>query len=256
MPHTTIAIACHAGGVGKTTTTRYLAEGLAYGHALAIDLDPQHSLSRSLGLNGEGYHTEDLLTGRCSITNAVATIDDGENAWQAIPSSLRLQETAAWLQLQPVTHDHLAQALRPLHYIGVPDSVPYVTLLDCPPAADLLTINALVAADYVIVPVIPEPKGLDGLQRMTDLVAWVNTRGISKAQLLGCVITQIDWRTKMHQEHVDQLRTGPVPVLAEITMAKGMDQDQRLRQMYEVLVDEVAAALATQSNAVPDPAAI
>ena len=118
-----------------------------------------------------------------------------------------------------------------------------ITLIDCPPAADILTINALVASDYVIVPVIPEAKGLDGLFRMVELVEWLNDRGVANTGVLGCVITQIDWRTNLHNGFVQRIRDGLVPVLAEIPMAKGRDQEARLAEAYKPLVETVSTLL-------------
>lgn len=239
---TTIAIACHAGGVGKTTTTLHLAGLLTQAplDVVTIDMDPQHSLTRmtepewEIGPDFVTLTTDALLSGRVVPGNAsmeIITTARDDATWSLIPASLRLQETAAWLQLQAITHDHLSTALAGL-------DVPAV-LIDCPPAADLLTINALCAADYVIVPVIPEPKGLDGLNRMRELVAWLNAKRVSRAQILGMVITQMDGRTKGHQQGVIDLQATGVPVLAEIPMAKGQDAATKLRHAYQPLVSAV-----------------
>ena len=236
---TTIAIACHAGGVGKTTTTLHLAGLLTQTpiNVLTIDMDPQHSLSHATAPMREpwlGVSTSEILTGRVPANFDVCAVqtarDDGD--WLLVPASLQLQETAAWMQLQTITHDHLSTALPGL---GDLDAI----LIDCPPAADLLTINALCAADYVIVPVIPEPKGLDGLNRMVELVDWLNRKRVSHAQILGMVVTQMDSRTKGHQAGVLDLQRTGVPVLAEIPMAKGQDADAKLRHAYAPLVTAV-----------------
>lgn len=247
---TTIAIACHAGGVGKTTTTLYLAGLLTQTplDVVTIDMDPQHSLTRATAddRQGNGITTSELITGRVTGHYDVSTVttarDDGE--WMFVPASLQLQETAAWMQLQTITHDHLSTAM-----IGVTDDDVAAILIDCPPAADLLTINAICAADYVIVPVIPESKGLDGLNRMRDLVAWLNRKRVSHAQILGMVITQMDARTKGHQQGVIDLQATGVPVLAEIPMAKGQDAAAKLRHAYQPLVTAVRARIEEDRNA-------
>ena len=239
---TTIAIACHAGGVGKTTTTLHLAGLLTQAplDVLTIDMDPQHSLTRMteaewhIGPDLVTLTTDALLSGRVAYTDAtmeIITTARDDAIWSLVPSSLRLQETAAWLQLQTITHDHLRTALAGMEIDAI--------LIDCPPAADLLTINALCAADYVIVPVIPEPKGLDGLNRMVELVDWLNRKRVSHAQILGMVVTQMDSRTKGHQAGVLDLQRTGVPVLAEIPMAKGQDADAKLRHAYQPLVTAV-----------------
>lgn len=244
MTPTTIAIACHAGGVGKTTTTEYLARHLTERderNVVAIDMDPQHTLSRRAGVpeNWSGT-TADLLTGRSHVSEAYIT----EHGWGLIPATLALQETAAWMQLQLSTHDHLRQAL--LRSDNYRDATRGWLLLDCPPAADLLTINALVAADHVIVPVIPEPKGLDGLRRMIELVAWLNDRGLSHAQVLGTVITQIDRRTNLHNEHLAQFHAAGTAVLAEIPAARGADAGSKLADAYRVLAIEIQNRIACE----------
>ena len=245
---TTIAIACHAGGVGKTTTTLHLAGLLTQTplDVLTIDMDPQHSLSSATEPDRItcGVTISDILTGRVHPNYEVGVLrtarDDGE--WLFVPASLQLQETAAWMQLQTITHDHLSTALPGL---GDLDAI----LIDCPPAADLLTINALCAADYVIVPVIPEPKGLDGLNRMIELVDWLNRKRVSRAQILGMVVTQMDARTKGHQAGLLDLQRTGVPVLAEIPMAKGQDADAKLRHAYQPLVTAVLDRIQETSHA-------
>lgn len=230
---TIIAIAAHCGGSGKTTTTEKLAQGLADRHipVIAIDADPQASLTSLAGDGGSQWHTEDLIQGRCDLPQAA--VDTGYG-WSIVPATINLQATAAWMQLQWVTHDHMATALH-----AAPDDT--VVLIDCPPAADLITFNSLIAADHVLVPVIPEAKGLDGLDNTVDLVQQINTRGLGHAQILGKVITQIDWRTKRHNDYVSILRNAALPVLCEVPMAKGMDASDKLSLAYATLVDHIAA---------------
>ena len=248
---TTIAIACHAGGVGKTTTTLHLAGLLSQEQidVLTIDMDPQHSLSRATLSQclTSGVTTSDILTARVEANYQVGIVrtardERSDGQWLFVPASLQLQETAAWMQLQTITHDHLSAALPGL---GDIDAI----LIDCPPAADLLTINAICAADYVIVPVIPEPKGLDGLNRMVELVKWLNSKRVSHAQILGMVITQMDSRTKGHQAGVLDLQRTGVPVLAEIPMAKGQDADSKLRHAYQPLVTAVLGKIQEAQHA-------
>lgn len=246
---TTIAIACHAGGVGKTTTTRHLAQALP-GSVTAIDLDPQHSLSTAWGIGSAAdirrmATTTDLLTGRGHLyQNNIDHLYQTESAISLIPATIQLQETAAWLQLQITTHDHLKLALDAAQPTDRPDWI----LLDCPPAADLLTINALVAADFVIVPVIPEPKGLDGLTRMIELVAWLRQRNLSQVRILGTVTTQIDRRTRLHSEHAALIATQPVPLLAEIPAARGMDAESRLAEHYQELAQALPGHIARRTR--------
>ena len=251
---TTIAIACHAGGVGKTTTTLHLAGLLSQEQidVLTIDMDPQASLTSAaqpwwLDQEEAGITTSELLTGRMSLwTSPIEVVstarDDAE--WMIVPASVQLQETAAWLQLQTITHDHLDTAL-----FGEGHWEFDAILIDCPPAADLLTINALCAADYVIVPAIPEFKGIDGLMRMKDLVNWLNRKRVSHAQILGMVVTQMDSRTKGHQQGVLALQRTGVPVLAEIPMAKGQDADSKLRHAYQPLVTAVLGKIQEAQHA-------
>lgn len=230
---TTIAIACHAGGVGKTTTTYHLANALTENddrNVLVVDLDPQASLSRLVCTPAywRGNTASSLLTG--------ALLDmpyHTANGWGIIPTDIKLQETEAWMQLQLSTHDHLSQALH--RYDNFHIATRGWLLLDCPPAAGLLTINALVAADQVIVPVIPEPKGLDGLKRMIELLDWLKDRGLSSAQIAGAIITQIDRRTNLHNGHVQKIRETGIPVLGEIPAARGQNAQDLLANAYDDL---------------------
>lgn len=204
-----VSVAIQKGGAGKTTTTLNLGAALldAGNKCLLIDLDPQASLSQSLGIHDEPepniYH---LLKREASGTKAEEwKKDPPENAilersgLDIVPASLEL--ASAELELVGVYgREHiLSQMLQRLHR-------PYdFVLLDCPPSIGMLTVNALVASDYLLMPLTPEYlslKGAHSFLRHLELIRRLN----SKLTMLGFVLTKYDARRTMTGEVEAQLQ--------------------------------------------------
>ena len=198
-----VSIAIQKGGAGKTTTTLNLAAALrdAGKECLLIDLDPQASLSQSLGIQDEPepniYH---LLKRESAGDPAVfeeAILE--KSGLDIVPASLEL--ASAELELVSVYgREHiLSQILERLER-------PYdFVLLDCPPSIGMLTVNALVASDYVLMPLVAEflsLKGAKSFHRNLDLIRRLN----ENMKMLGFVLTKYDARKRMTHDVEAQLR--------------------------------------------------
>lgn len=200
-----IAISNQKGGVGKTTSTLNLGTALveAGKKVLMVDMDPQASLTISIGLEPEKLQK--------TIYNAVIKDADDFNISTLIlhtdllyfiPSTIDL--AAAELELVQVMigresrlKDHLDKIKNDYDYI----------LIDCPPSLGLLTINSLVAADAVIVPIAPEYLALRGFNLLEKTISKV--KRINKdLTLMGLLITMMDTRTSHHKEVIQELQSN------------------------------------------------
>ena len=197
-----IALVNNKGGVGKTTSAVNLAAGLvaAGRRILLADLDAQGSASLSLGLT-----RADLSPGSAEV------ILDGHPIREAIrptsvkgldilPGSMALASADLVLSAVAGREVVLKDALTPIR--GDYD----FTVLDCPPSLGLLTVNALTAADFFIVPVTPDYLSLEGLVNLLDAVERIK-KGIGKAAgLLGILLTLADYRLNVTEEIGQMIR--------------------------------------------------
>ena len=193
MTHT-LAVANQKGGVAKTTTVASLGAALAEKgqRVLLVDLDPQACLTFSLGLDPEALElsVHDVLLGRVSAAMAVQSTDDGVDL---LPSTIDLAGSEAML----LTRTGREYALRTaLDELG--DRYDWV-LLDCSPSLGVLTLNALTAADSVLIPLQCETLSHRGVGQLLDTVRDVQRLTNRGLVVLGVLPTQFDGRTKHAQ---------------------------------------------------------
>ncbi len=198
MPGKVYAFANQKGGVGKTTTTINLAACLAEAgeRALVVDLDPQANATSGLGMRANGTSTYDLLDG--APLSELAKPTRFENLF-LVPSKPELAGAAVELAQRDDGDRYLAEALQ--HAEGF-DFV----LLDCPPSLGALTVNALAAADRVIVPVQTEYYALEGLAQLVQSINMIKARLNPKLSIAGVLLTMADSRTRLSTDVEAEVR--------------------------------------------------
>jgi len=199
VPGTVYAVANQKGGVGKTTTAVNLAACLAEAgeRALVVDLDPQANATSGLGERANGSSTYDLLDG--APLAGLAKPTRFENL-DLVPSRAELAGAAVELARRADGERYLADAL------GEARARYGFAFLDCPPSLGPLTVNALAAADSVLVPVQAEYYALEGLSQMLRSIELVRTRLNPELRLGGVLLTMVDGRTRLATEVSEEVR--------------------------------------------------
>ena len=243
-----IAVINQKGGVGKTSLTFNLGFGIRdRGHkVLLVDMDSQGSLTRLCGIESvEDQTIYQVLHGVIGIRDALVPVD--RNLY-LVPATVDLAGAEIELSFEMEREYRLRDALRDVDFDYI--------LVDCPPSLGLLTVNALIAAKWALVPVATQLSSIYGLELLLKTVRAIKTKGNRKLEILGIVPTFFDRRTRHSHEVLDLLRSLKdlkvfTPILHSVRMQEifvihrpvfeympGADVSMRCKTLVREVLDE------------------
>jgi chromosome partitioning protein len=252
-----LAISNQKGGVGKTTTAISLAAALVEkgSRVLLIDLDPQGNATSGLGISKEQPHSVyGVLVRDEPLEEAVRPT--GVDGLDLLPSSSEM--AGAEVELVPL----MAREFRLREALQRENEKGYDTILiDCPPSLGLLTVNALVAADAVLVPVQCEYYALEGLAQLLSTIDAVRVRLNAKLEVLAIVLTMEDRRNRLSMQVTEEVIRHFPELVARVRIPRAVrlaeapshgqpinvyDPGSRAAQAYGDLAQEISMRLASR----------
>jgi len=245
-----ISVSNQKGGVGKTTTTVNIAAFLAEmgKRVLIIDIDPQGNAGYGIGVNAEEIDTTiyEVLIGEIEIDDAIFKSEI--NGLEIIPSNIHLSGAQIDLLDKEGKEFILRDKLKPIR-----DFYDFI-FIDCPPSLGVLTLNSLVAANSVLIPLQTEYYALEGLGQLLRIVAMVQEGLNTGLAIEGVVLTMYDSRTNLAQQVVndvkdffkDKVFKAVIPRNVRLSEAPSFgkpigiyDKSSTGSQAYEMLATEV-----------------
>src|SRR6056297_3427026 len=225
-PGRIVAIANQKGGVGKTTTAINLGTALAHRglRVLIIDLDPQGNASTGFGVEAaaRGTNAYDVIAGTAGVAEAIRRT--GVERLDIVPSTVDLSGADAEMMADPNRARRLRRALRE-DPSGTATTYDFV-LIDCPPSLNLLTVNAMTAADSVLVPLQCEFFALEGLSQLLGTIRRVQS-GLNPAlRIHGIVLTMFDRRNRLSAQVEEDVRA----TLGEVVYQTVIPRNVRLSE--------------------------
>ena len=232
----TIAFAVQKGGTGKTSSTNITAEILHKKGArvLVVDLDPQHNLSHSVGVDNPDASISDVLTDSVSIDKAIYKTQSG---YAVLPASRKLFEHQA-----DIAATSLSKHLEPLQPL-----FDYI-LIDCPPALSSLSINGIMAADRVVIPVIPGNFCDLALADTLSTIATLQNSG-HKVEAAGILVVTYNSRSTLDKYMLEQYESIAAKYSTKVFATK-IRQCQKIKEAQ--VLGQSLLKYAPKSNAVID----